>query len=279
VPATWRVRLRGAPAGLRWLALAGLAVALAGPTEEAVEREVVRPGLDVLLLIDVSQSMRARDGAPDRLGSALQVARRLVPLRPRDRFGILLFAGEHAIACPLTGDHRAVLDRLSSIEAAASDAGTAFGPAIVGGLGRLRAARSANGVLIALTDGTTNAGTPLPEDAARLAARDGVAILTVGAGRGGLVPFPTELGMVEVPLGIDEGVLQGLASATHGTFVRADAPGAHEMLRAALDRLEPQERVLTERRVSPVLGWLGTAAMIAVMLELALAGMWLRSWS
>jgi Ca-activated chloride channel family protein len=223
IPVTWRARLRGLPTMLRWVALAALGVSLAGPTEEAVEREVVRPGLDVLFLIDVSQSMRAQDGSPDRLGSALRVASRLVPMRPRDRFGILLFAGEHAIACPLTGDHRAVLDRLASIEAAAHDVGTAFGPAIVGGLGRLRAARSANGVLITLTDGTSNAGTPLPADAARMAARDGVAILSVGVGRGGLVPFPTELGVVDVPLGIDEGVLQALAADTRGIFVRADA--------------------------------------------------------
>ena len=264
---------------LRLLALTGITLAMAGPTQVALQRDVVRPGLDVLFLVDVSQSMRARDGRPDRLGSALQVARTLVPLRPRDRFGVLLFAGEHAIACPLTADHRAVLERLSAIETSTSDVGTALGPAIVGGLGRLRAARTANGVLIALTDGTTNVGTPLPDEAARLAARDRVPIMAVGVGRSGLVPFPTELGVVDVPLGIDENVLQALAATTHGTFVRAGTAGAADVLRAALDRVEPQERVLTERRVIPAWRWLGAAALLVVGLELVLAGAWLRSWA
>ena len=83
-------------------------VALAGPERITPAREGVRPGLDVLLLIDVSQSMRARDGTPDRLGSAIALSQAVVKARPRDRIGVLLFAGDHAIACPLTVDHASV---------------------------------------------------------------------------------------------------------------------------------------------------------------------------
>ncbi|MEO5819613.1 MAG: BatA domain-containing protein, partial [Vicinamibacteraceae bacterium] len=100
VPTTWRVRLRWLPGVFRTLAFVLIVVALAGPERITPAREGVRPGLDVLLLMDVSQSMRARDGTPDRLGSAIALARAVVGIRPRDRIGVLLFAGDHAIACP-----------------------------------------------------------------------------------------------------------------------------------------------------------------------------------
>lgn len=279
VPATWRVRLRHAPAAARWGALALLAIALAGPMRDLPLREAVRPGLDVLLLIDVSQSMRARDGSPDRLGSALTVARALVRARPRDRIGLLLFAGDHALACPLTNDHDAVLARLAAVVPLESDEGTALGPAIVGAVARLQAARAARGVIVALTDGTSNAGTPLPADAARLAAAANVRVLTVGVGRDGPVPFPTELGLVDVPLGIDEATLRAAAEAAAGLFVRADAPDSVDALAASLDRVEPREQLVTARRTAAAGAWLGPLAAMLLVVELLLAGIALRRWT
>ena len=186
-------------------------IALAGPERITPAREGVRPGLDVLLLLDVSQSMRARDGTPDRLGSAIALSQAVVKARPRDRIGVLLFAGDHAIACPLTIDHASVVDRLQTITVSESDEGTAIGVAITGALGRLQTARAARGAIVVVTDGASNTGSPLPEEAARLAARQGMTVLTVGVGRDGLVPFPTELGVVEIPLGIDEPALRRVA--------------------------------------------------------------------
>ncbi len=276
VPTTWRVRLRWLPGAFRTLAFVLIVVALASPERVTRAREGVRPGLDVLLLIDVSQSMRARDGTPDRLGSAIALAQDVVEARPRDRIGVLLFAGDHAIACPLTTDHASVVDRLQAITVSESDEGTAIGVAIAGALGRLQTARAARGAIVVVTDGASNTGTPLPEDAARLAARQGMPVLTVGVGREGLVPFPTELGVVEIPLGIDEPALRRVAAAGSGTFVRARDRQATAAITAALDRIEPAERVVTSRRTAPIGAWLGAAASLALLLELLVSRLWLR---
>jgi Ca-activated chloride channel homolog len=276
VPTTWRVRLRWLPAAFRTIAFVLVVVALSGPERVIPAREGVRPGLDVLLLIDVSQSMRARDGTPDRLGSAIALAKDVVRARPRDRIGVLLFAGDHAIACPLTVDHASVVDRLQAITVSESDEGTAIGVAIAGALGRLQTARAARGAIVVVTDGASNTGSPLPDEAARLAARQGMTVLTVGVGREGLVPFPTELGVVEIPLGIDEPALRRVAAAGGGTFVRARERQAPASLAAALDRIEPAERVVTSRRTAPIGAWLGAAAAVALLIELAVSRLWLR---
>jgi Ca-activated chloride channel family protein len=278
VPTTWRVRLRWLPGACRAIAYALVVIALAGPERITPAREAVRPGLDVLLLVDVSQSMRARDGAPDRLGTAIALSQEVVRTRPRDRVGVLLFAGDHAIACPLTIDHASVIDRLRTLTVSENDEGTAIGVAIAGALGRLQTARAARGAIVVVTDGASNTGTPLPEDAARLAARQGMAVLTVGVGREGLVPFPTEAGLIEVPLGIDEPALRRLALAGGGTFVRASERQAAASVAAALDRLEPAERVVTSRRTTPIGAWLGAAAALALILELAVSRLGLRDF-
>lgn len=276
VPTTWRVRLRGLPAICRAVAFVLVAVALAGPERIMPARESVRPGLDVLLLIDVSQSMKARDGTPDRLGSAIALSQAVVKARSRDRVGVLLFAGDHAIACPLTTDHASVVERLGTLEVSDSDEGTAIGVAITGALGRLQNARVARGAIVVVTDGASNTGSPLPEDAAKLAARQGMTVLTVGVGRDGLVPFPTEVGVVEIPLGIDEPALRRVAAAGGGTFVRALDRQSAAIVAAALDRLEPAERIVTSRRTEPMGAWLGAAAAVALALELAISRLWLR---
>jgi Ca-activated chloride channel family protein len=278
VPTTWRVRLRWLPGACRTLAFVLIVIALAGPERITPARESVRPGLDVLLLVDVSQSMRARDGTPDRLGSAIALSQAVVRNRPRDRVGVLLFAGDHAIACPLTIDHASVVDRLQTLTVSENDEGTAIGVAITGALGRLQAARAARGAIVVVTDGASNTGSPLPEEAARLAARQGMTVLTVGVGREGLVPFPTEMGVVEVPLGIDEPALRRVATAGGGTFVRATDRQAAASIAAALDRIEPAERLVTSRKTAPIGAWLGAAATIALVVELLVSRLGLRDF-
>jgi Ca-activated chloride channel family protein len=276
LPTTWRVRLRGLPGLCRLAAFVLVAIALAGPERIMPARESVRPGLDVLLLIDVSQSMKARDGTPDRLGSAIVLSQGVVQARPRDRIGVLLFAGDHAIACPLTTDHASVVDRLQTLEVSDSDEGTAIGVAIAGAIGRLQTARVARGAIVVVTDGASNTGSPLPEEAARLAARQGLTVITVGVGREGLVPFPTEIGVVEIPLGTDEPALRRVAAAGGGTFVRALDRQSAAIVAAALDRIEPAERIVTSQRTEPIGAWLGAAAAMALALELAVSRLWLR---
>ena len=262
VPTTWRVRLRWLPGACRTIAFV-LIVDRAGRARAHHAGAGRRPARARRAAADGRVAVDAGARRHARIGSARpsRCRRRVVKARPRDRIGVLLFAGDHAIACPLTVDHASVIDRLQAITVSESDEGTAIGVAITGALGRLQTARAARGAIVVVTDGASNTGSPLPEEAARLAARQGMTVMTVGVGRDGLVPFPTELGVVEIPLGIDEPALRRVATAGGGAFVRATDRQAAASIAAALDRIEPAERVVTSRKTAPMGAWLGAAAV------------------
>lgn len=277
LPATWRTRLRLLPRTLRWLACALLAVALAQPVLLGTRAVARQPGLDVMLLIDVSQSMMALDGLPDRLGTARAIAEQLVRRRPFDRFGIVLFAGEDTLASPVTSDLRAVLDRLRSIEAV-EGTGTALGPALLGAVERMSAREP--GALIVLSDGASNTGAVTPGDAARRIAEGRVRVITVGIGRNGTARFPTAFGLIDVPVVIDEAGLQRVASAGRGVYVPADdvARAAGAVTRS-LDQIAPVARPVVQNLALPLAPWLGVAAMVLVAAEMAVALFVLRATS
>jgi Ca-activated chloride channel family protein len=273
LPATWRVRLRPLPDVLRWLALAAVALALASPRVELPEALVQRRGVDVLLLVDVSQSMQARDAAPDRLRAVLAFSRRLIDRRPGDRFGVVLFAGANTLACPVTADHRAVVGRLAAVEPVPGE-GTAFGTAILGAIKRVPANRRA--VIVAFSDGVSNAGTPAPAEAAAVAASVGVPIITVAIGRTGIASFPTEFGLVDVEVEVDEAGLQAVSAASRGVFVRASDRGAVETVARRLQQAEPPPDVEMAAVTQWLTPWLTVLAAALVALELAFAAFALR---
>lgn len=273
VPPTWRVYLRALPEILRWLALGILALALTAPRLELPEARVLRRGVDVVLLVDVSQSMQARDAAPDRLRAVLAFSRQLIQRRPGDRFGIVLFAGENTLACPITNDHAAVLGRLASVVPVPGE-GTAFGTAILGAIKRVPASRRA--VIIAFSDGVSNTGTPSPGDAATTAASMNVPIVTVAIGKTGIASFPTEFGLVNVPVEVDEASLQAVAAASRGVFVRAGERGALDAVVKRLQSAEPPPDVETAAVTQWLLPWLVLAAIGLVALELFVSTVLLR---
>lgn len=273
IPATWRVRLRALPDVLRWAALACLALALTIPRLDLPEARVARRGVDVVLLVDVSQSMQARDAAPDRLRAVLAFSRRLIQQRPGDRFGIVLFAGENTLACPVTTDHAAVLGRLAEVVPVPGD-GTAFGTAILGAIKRVPSARRA--VIIAFSDGVSNTGTPLPDEAAATAASVNVPIVTVAIGRSGIASFPTEFGLVDVPVEVDEAGLRAVATRSGGLFVHAGDRGALDAVVRRLQAAEPPPEIETAAVTQWLLPWLAVAALALVALELALSTFLLR---
>lgn len=273
VPASWRVRLRRVPEVLRSGALALLALALTAPRLDLPEARVSRRGLDVVLLVDVSQSMQARDAAPDRLRAVLAFSRRLIQQRPGDRFGIVLFAGENTLACPVTTDHAAVLGRLADVVPVPGE-GTAFGTAILGAIKRVPSSRRA--AIIAFSDGVSNSGTPLPDEAAATAAALNVPIITVAIGRTGIASFPTEFGLVDVPVEVDEASLQAVATRSGGLFVRAGDRGALEAVTGRLRAAEPPPEVETAAVTQWLLPWLALAALVLVALELAVSTFPLR---
>ena len=274
LPTTWRVRLRQVPAALRWVAMTAVALTMTSPSRPHSQAISRFPGLDIVLLVDVSQSMRARDAAPDRLGRAVAFSRQLVQQRSHDRFGVVLFAGENALACPLTSDHAALLARLEAVEAA-DGAGTALGAAILGALKRLPARDG--GVVVVLTDGTTNTGAASPVESARMAAASGVRLITVAVGHSGTAAFPTELGLVDVPLEVDEATLQAMATVSNGIFVNADSSDATASVTRALASIEPRPVVTEIATTASLVPWLvvGTVALLA--LEVWFSTIWLRT--
>jgi Ca-activated chloride channel family protein len=236
---TWRVRARHVPAILRLAAIILVLAALTGTLSRCAPGDRLHGALDIVMLIDVSQSMRAQDARPDRLTAATAFAQALVELRPRDRFGVVLFAGDDAIACPLTSDHRAVIARLGAV-VVPDRSGTALGRAMLAAVKRFPEPRG--GVLLIISDGTSNGGDLTPTEAAVRVRALGLRLMTAAVGRSGVAPFPTEAGIVRVPVDADEPALRSIANMGGGRFVRADDNGAAAAMAAFLDAV-PSTRV------------------------------------
>ncbi len=300
-PRSWRVRLAKVPAVLAALAIVSLAVALAGPRTPDAETKVSREGIAIMMVVDRSGSMNARDLVKDdlsvdRLAVVKDVFRQFVlggddrssPFlrsrasgaagRPDDMIGLVAFAGYADSLCPLTLDHGSLVSMVEDLEIVRTrdEDGTAIGDGLALAVERLRQSKAKSKVVILLTDGVNNAGAIDPPRAAELAASQNTKVYSIGAGTDGLAPFPTvdpftgrqvlEPTYVE----IDEETLKAIADKTGGRYFRAtDREGLSEIY-AEIDRLERTEvtevRYLqyTEHYVSFVVAGLGLMAVAAV---------------
>ena len=246
-----RARARWLLVGLRALTLAILVVTLARPLFGEREELVVSEGIDIVLALDISGSMRAEDFQPDnRLHVAKEVARRFIEGRKGDRIGLVVFAVGAYTQCPLTTDHSVLLSMLDAVDFGDIRDGTAIGLAIATATNRLREADSPSRVMVLLTDGRNNAGSVDPVTAARLAKAVGVRIHTIAAGSLGDAPFPIDdplLGRryVRVPVQIDEETLRKVAEITGGTSFRATDAGA---LAAIYEQIDAMEKTRVETK-------------------------------
>ena len=244
LPRTWRERLRWAPDALRAAAFLAMVLALARPQELAAGRPLTTSGVDIVLTIDASGSMKAEDFQPrNRLEVAKQAAIDFVGERPSDRLGLVTFAGQAVTQAPLTLDHQAVAGAIRRIEIGGLTDGTAIGTALATAVNRLRASDARSKVVILLTDGVNNAGQIDPLTAARTAQALGVRVYTIGVGTTGEAPYLLDdprfgRRYVRVVVRIDEEVLREIASRTGGRYFRATDPEALTQVYAAIDRLE-----------------------------------------
>jgi Ca-activated chloride channel family protein len=244
LPRTWRERLRWAPDALRVAAFLAMVLALARPQELAAGRPLTTSGVDIVLTIDASGSMKAEDFQPrNRLEVAKQAAIDFVAERPSDRLGLVTFAGQAVTQAPLTLDHQAVGSAIRRIEIGGLTDGTAIGTALATAVNRLRASDARSKVVILLTDGVNNAGQIDPLTAARTAQALGVRVYTIGVGTTGEAPYLLDdprfgRRYVRVVVRIDEDVLREIASSTGGRYFRATDPEALSQVYAAIDRLE-----------------------------------------
>lgn len=225
----WKRHLKTAA---RAVALTLMVIALARPQAGSGSESVITEGIDVMLAIDVSASMKAEDFKPqNRLAAAKEVVGEFIRGRTSDRIGMVVFAAQAFTQCPLTLDYNVLLGLLDSVEIGMIDErSTAIGTAIATATNRLRESDADSKVVILLTDGRNNAGEIDPITAARAAEAVGVRIYTIGAGtpEGGPIPVDDPVWgrrYVNVETDIDEETLGEIASITGGRYYRAKTEG------------------------------------------------------
>ena len=221
--------------------------ALARPRLSDTIRESKTEIVDILLVIDQSSSMLAQDFKPNRLEAAKEVAKKFIKDREGDRLGLIVFAGEPYIQCPLTRDINVLLEFTDKIEIIDREHdGTAIGMAIANSINRLRESDTKSKTIILLSDGSNNQGELDPITAAGLAAKFDIKIYTVAAGTHGLAPYPVTDAwgrqvIQKVQVDVDEESLEEIANITGGQFFRATDNKSLLKIYEEIDALERTE--------------------------------------
>lgn|SRR5690606_8360201 len=238
----WLGRL---PGWLRGGAIALLIVALAGPRTGSSAVDVKAEGIAIMLVIDISSSMLAEDFHPqNRLAVAKARVADFIRSRKYDRIGMVAFAGEALTQVPITIDHPILFGALEQLDVGALEDGTAIGTAIATAANRLRQAPGESRVMILMTDGENNRGEIDPVTAAKAAAAFGIRIYTIGVGSEGVAPVPIARGLLggyqyaNLPVRIDEELLQEVANETGGRYFRATNEAALDSIYRQIDALE-----------------------------------------
>lgn len=243
-PRTVRYYLRHLPAILRIAALTLIIIASARPQSVEHETKTETDGIDIVLAVDISGSMLARDFQPDRLTAAKEVASQFVANRQGDRIGLVVFAGEAFTQSPLTTDQSSLQTLLGRLRSGVVEDGTAIGNGLATAVNRLRESDSKSKVVILLTDGVNNRGQIAPLTAADIAKEMGIKVYTIGVGRNGTAPYPLfdERGrmvdVVDMKVEIDEKMLREIADKTGGEYFRATDKLSLERIYAQIDQME-----------------------------------------
>ncbi len=244
----WLPRLKPVLFALRLIALACIITAMARPQiREVSTRTKTTRGIDIVMAIDVSSSMLARDLRPNRLAALKEVASKFIEERPNDRIGLVAYAGESYTKTPITSDKGIVLNALSEITYGQLADGTAIGMGLATAVNRLKDSKANSKVIILLTDGVNNSGFIEPETAANLAVEFGIKTYTIGLGTNGNALSPIaynadgtfRYGMREVE--IDEALLQKIARVTGGQYFRATNNQKLEAIYDEINKLEKTE--------------------------------------
>ncbi len=254
-PRTFRYYLRHIPFVLRCAALSLIVVAIARPQSAEHYTNTTTEGIDIVLAVDVSTSMLAKDFIPDRLSVAKEVASEFISDRTGDRIGIVVFAGESFTQSPLTTDQSSLQTMLGRITSGVIEDGTAIGNGLATSINRLRESDSKSKVVILLTDGVNNRGEISPLTAAKIAKDMGIKVYTIGIGKRGTAPYPVfdergrEVDVVNMKVEIDEKMLKNIASQTGGEYFRATDKKTLEAIYEQINTLE-KSRVEVENRTT-----------------------------
>ncbi|MDN3665062.1 VWA domain-containing protein [Algibacter miyuki] len=250
VTSSWLTKLKPIMFALRLLALAFIIMALARPqTVDVSSKTKTTRGIDIVMAIDVSASMLAKDLEPNRLDALKNVAAEFIKGRPNDRIGLVEYAGESYTKTPITSDKAIVLRSLKSIEYNnIIEGGTAIGMGLATSVNRLKDSKAKSKVIILLTDGVNNSGFIDPKIASELAVEYGIKTYTIGLGTNGMALSPVAIdprtgqfqyGRVKVE--IDETLLKEIATVTGGKYFRATNNKKLEEIYSEINKLEKTE--------------------------------------
>jgi len=246
----FKIHARHSLFAFRLIALALILVALARPQTTSSRQESNVEGIDIVMALDISSSMKAEDFKPNRLEASKNVASDFIKERPNDRVGLVVFAGESFTQCPLTTDHQVVTDLFKDVKIGIVEDGTAIGNGLATAINRLKDSQAVSKVIILLTDGENNSGTIDPVSAAEIAAKFGIRVYTIGVGSLGTAPYPFEtpfgIRYEDVEVKIDEDLLQQIAQLTDGQYFRASNNRKLEEIYAYIDKLEKSKIDITE---------------------------------
>ena len=250
-PRTVRYYLRHLPFALRAAAFALLVVALARPQDVEQNVRTNTEGIDIMLAIDVSGSMLARDFKPDRITAAKEVAGSFIADRYGDRIGLVAFAGEAFTQSPLTTDQSTLQTLLARIRSGLIEDGTAIGNGLATAINRLRESEAKSKVIILLTDGVNNRGEIAPLTAAEIAKAQGIRVYTIGVGTEGMAPYPAidmfgNITFVNQKVEIDEKTLTAISDMTGGKYFRATDKAKLKAIYDEINQLEKSKVEETE---------------------------------
>lgn len=265
--------VRHIPFVFRIMALTLIVIAIARPRSSEVIEKIDAEGIDIVLAMDVSTSMLARDFTPDRISASKDIAIEFISQRPTDRMGIVVFAGESYTQCPLTTDRSALINMMKEVETGLIDDGTAIGNGLATAIARMKDSDAKSRVVILLTDGVNNSGEMSPQMAVEIAKTYGIRVYTIGVGKEGMAPYPVmtpwgvEVRNLEVE--IDEVLLKDIADATGGRYFRAND---NTKLAEIYDEINKMEKARTTVDSFPVykelFGKYAFWALLALLMEL-----------
>ncbi len=266
---------RHVPFMLRTFALVMVVIAIARPRSSEDFSKVDTEGIDIVLAMDVSTSMLARDFTPDRISASKDIAIEFISQRPSDRMGIVVFAGESFTQCPLTTDRATLINLMKEVQTGIIEDGTAIGNGLATAVARLKDSDAKSRVVILLTDGVNNSGEVSPQTAAEIAKTYGVRVYTIGVGKEGMAPYPvmTPWGVQvqNMQVEIDEKLLKEIAESTGGRYFRATDNTKLAEIYSEINKMEKAKTTVDSFPVyKELFGPFALWALLALLLELLL---------
>ena len=252
-----------------------IVVAIARPRSSQDMERIDTEGIDIILAMDVSTSMLARDLTPDRINASKDIAIEFIAQRPTDRMGIVVFAGESFTQCPLTTDRATLINLMKEVQTDLIEDGTAIGNGLATAVARMKDSDAKSRVVILLTDGVNNRGEISPQMAAEIAKTYGVRVYTIGLGKEGMAPYPvmTPWGVEvqNVKVEIDEALLAEIAESTGGRYFRATDNTKLAEIYSEINKMEKARTTIDSFPVyKELFGKFALLALAALLLELVL---------